>query len=244
MASTYSTDTKLELITTGEKAGQWGGITNTNLQILEQVASGVLDVDMASGDVTLALTDGATSNGKNQYLRLYGTLTANRTITMPSGSDRVWIMKDDTSRNTTNNYTLGVLTASGTTKKIPIGATVLCKSNGTQTLITILEKGSVGINNTYTPFAAVAGDQIFCDTSSNVITVTLPSSPSTGDEVTIIDSRGNFNSNNVTIDRNGSPIMSATGNDVLDVNGQSVTLIYIDGTRGWAYKSNTEVFPA
>ena len=45
MASTYSSDTKLELITTGEKAGQWGGITNTNLQILEQVASGVLDVD-------------------------------------------------------------------------------------------------------------------------------------------------------------------------------------------------------
>ena len=89
MASTYSTDTKLEIITTGEKAGQWGGITNTNLQILEQVATGVLDVDMASGSVTLLLTDGATSNGKNQYLRLYGTLTANRTITMPSGSDRV-----------------------------------------------------------------------------------------------------------------------------------------------------------
>ena len=38
--------------------------------------------------------------------------------------------------------------------------------------------------------------------------------------------------------------MSATSNDALDVNGQSVTLIYIDGTRGWAYKSNTEVFPA
>ena len=103
MASTYSSDTKLELITTGEKAGQWGGITNTNLQILEQVASGVLDVDMASSDVTLALTDGATSNGKNQYLRLYGTLAANRTITMPSGSDRVWIMKDDTDRNGTTN---------------------------------------------------------------------------------------------------------------------------------------------
>ena len=72
MASTYSSDTKLELITTGEKAGQWGGITNTNLQILEQVASGVLDVDMASGDVTLALTDGATSNGKNQYFSTSG----------------------------------------------------------------------------------------------------------------------------------------------------------------------------
>ena len=36
MASSYSTNTQLELITTGEKAGQWGTITNTNLQILEQ----------------------------------------------------------------------------------------------------------------------------------------------------------------------------------------------------------------
>ena len=47
MASSYSSDIKLEIISTGEKAGQWGGITNTNLQILEQSSSGALDVDMA-----------------------------------------------------------------------------------------------------------------------------------------------------------------------------------------------------
>lgn len=107
MASTFSSDLKLEIITTGEKAGQWGGITNTNLQILEQGSSGVLDVDMASADVTLLLTDGATSNGKNAYLRLTGTLAANRTITMPSGTGvtRVWVMKDDTVRGTSNRPT-------------------------------------------------------------------------------------------------------------------------------------------
>ena len=73
MASTYSTNTKLELVTTGEKAGQWGGITNTNLQILEQAATGYLAIDMAGASVTLDLTDGATSNGKNIYLKLTGT---------------------------------------------------------------------------------------------------------------------------------------------------------------------------
>ena len=67
MASTYSTNAQLEIITTGEKAGQWGGITNTNLQILEQTATGYLSVDMAGASVTLALTDGSTSNGKNIY---------------------------------------------------------------------------------------------------------------------------------------------------------------------------------
>ena len=40
MASTFSTNSKLEIITTGEKAGLWGNITNTNLQILEQLATG------------------------------------------------------------------------------------------------------------------------------------------------------------------------------------------------------------
>ena len=237
MASTYSTDTKLELITTGEKAGQWGGITNTNLQILEQVASGVLDVDMTSSDVTLALTDGATSNGKNQYLRLYGTLAANRTITMPSGSDRVWIMKDDTDRNGTNKYTLGVLTASGTTQPIPVGATVLCRSNGTQTLITILDRGAISINNTYSPYTAVAGDQIFVDTTSAVATVNLPASPSVGDEVTIIDSRNYFASNAVTVGRNGSPINNGTSDATLNTNAMAATFIYVDATCGWNYKS-------
>ena len=53
MASTFSSDLKLEIITTGEKAGQWGGITNTNLQILEQGSSGVEDIDLASVSVTL-----------------------------------------------------------------------------------------------------------------------------------------------------------------------------------------------
>ena len=58
MASTYSTDLSLELITTGEKAGLWGTITNTNLQILQQAASGYVTVPMTSGsDVTLSLAD-------------------------------------------------------------------------------------------------------------------------------------------------------------------------------------------
>ena len=140
MASSYSTNAQLEIITTGEKAGQWGGITNNNLQILEQTSTGVLDVDISAGSSTLVLTDGSTSTGKNIYLRLYGTLAASRTVTMPVTAERVWIMKDDTVRGA-SNYTVGVLTASGTTQPIPPGATVLCKSNGSETVVTIIEQG-------------------------------------------------------------------------------------------------------
>ena len=240
MASTFSSDLKLEIITTGEKAGQWGGITNTNLQILEQGSSGVLDVDMAGASVTLLLTDGATSNGKNAYLRLHGTLAGDRTITMPSGSGvtRVWVMKDDTVRGTSNR-TLGVLTASGSTTQIPPGATVLCRSNGTETVMTILEKGYATITDPNSPYAIVAGAQVFANTTANPIEIDLPASPAVGDEVTVIDARGTFNSNNLTFDRNGQPINSGTSNLVLNTDGQAVTLVYVDATRGWAFKTNT-----
>jgi len=237
MASTYSTDAQLEIITTGEKAGQWGGINNTNLQILEQTATGVLDIDISAGSSTLVLTDGAQSTGKNIYLRLYGTLAASRTVTMPVTANRVWIMKDDTVRGV-NNYTVGVLTASGTTQPIPPGATVLCKSNGSETVVTIIEQGYATITDANSPYTAVAGTQILANTTSTVITVTLPAAASTGDEITIIDARGTFQSNNLTVGRNGLNINSATDDLTLSNNGQSLTLVYVDATRGWAYKTN------
>jgi hypothetical protein len=238
MASTYSTNTKLELITTGEKAGQWGGITNTNLQIVEQAATGYASIDMAGASVTLALTDGATSNGKNVYLRLYGTLAASRTLTMPNTANRVWFIDDQTDRNGTNKYTLGVLTAGGSSTTMLANKSVnLCRSDGSETKVIILKKGVYAIDNTYSIFTAVAGDQIFANTSTNILTVKLPASPTVGDEVTIIDSRDNFASNAVTVDRNGKPINNAASNATLDTDGMSATFIYVDGTCGWNYLS-------
>ena len=195
---------------------------------------------MASSDITLDLTDGATSNGKNAYLRLFGTLSGNRTLTMPSGSGvtRVWIIKDDTVRGTSNR-TLSVLTASGTSQPIPPGATVLCKSNGTETVTSIIEKGYATITDSNSPYTAVAGAQIFANTTANPIEIDLPSSPAVGDEVTVIDTRGTFASNNLTLDRNGQPINSGTSNLVLSTAGQAITIVYVDSTRGWAFKTNT-----
>ena len=70
MASTYSSDLKLELMTTGEKSGTQGTITNTNLQKLEQAASGYISLNVGSGDMALALANHATANGKNLYYKL------------------------------------------------------------------------------------------------------------------------------------------------------------------------------
>ena len=85
MASSYSTDLKLELMVTGEKAGLWGDITNTNLVILQQSIAGFQQVALnATTGATLAFTNGAVSNGKNAVIELTGTITGDVDVTVPA----------------------------------------------------------------------------------------------------------------------------------------------------------------
>ena len=238
MASSTSTDLKLELITTGEKSGTWGTITNTNLQILEQAASGYLSLAVGSGDVALSLANHATANGKNLYYKLTGTLTAARTVTMPDGAERVFIVEDATARSS-SNYTLTVKTVSGTGVTLPVGSTTVLYSDGTNITGKLQTKGYYTPPSTYT---AVNGDQLLVNTSGSGIgtgvTITLPASPAIGNEVHFIDSGNAFASNNLTIGRNSSNILGAASNLVVNANGAAFTLVYVNATRGWIYKDN------
>ena len=237
MASTYSSNLNLELITTGEKAGTWGTITNTNLQQLEQAASGYVSINVGSSDTALAISQGATSNGKNLYIKLTGTLAANRSVTVPDTFERVYIVEDGTGRSS-SNYTLTFKTVSGTGVVLPPGSTSLIYSDGTNVNKGLIKKGYYTVPANYT---AVDGDQLFVNTSATGInaaaTITLPASPSVGDEVTIIDS-GNFAaSNNITVNRNGSPINGDTSNLTVNTNSAAFTLVYANAARGWVYKT-------
>jgi hypothetical protein len=149
MASSYSTNLKLELITTGEKSGTWGTITNTNLQQLEQAASGYISVDVAASDVALAISNGAISNGKNLYYKLTGTLAANRTVTLPDSTERVVIIEDATTRGS-NNRTLTFKTASGNGITIPVGSKSLLYSDGTNVNKGLINKGYYTVPGAYT----------------------------------------------------------------------------------------------
>jgi hypothetical protein len=238
MASTYSSDLKLELMTTGEKSGTWGTITNTNLQQLEQAASGYIAIDVASADVNLSLANGAVSNGKNLYFKLTGTLAGNRIVTMPDSAERVFIVEDATSRSS-SNYTLTIKTVSGTGIALPVGSTSLLYSDGTNVNLGLQKKGYITPSATYT---TVNGDQVLVDTSGGGIgapvTINLPASPSVGDEVHFIDSGNNLASNNLTIGRNSSNILGSGSDLTVSTNGSAFTLVYVNATRGWIYKDN------
>jgi hypothetical protein len=83
------------------------------------------------------------------------------------------------------------------------------------------------------PFTAVSGDGFFVNTSGGVVTVTLPASPSAGDIVAFKDYGNTWACNAVTICRNSSKINGICANTNLNTKSQSVTLIYVDGTKGW-----------
>jgi len=89
-----------------------------------------------------------------------------------------------------------------------------------------------------TGFTATAGQGYFCNTSGGGFTLTLPSSPSLGDEVTFVDYAGTFDSNNLTIGRNSEKINGASADLTVATERAANTLVYTDGTQGWLLRSN------
>ncbi len=83
------------------------------------------------------------------------------------------------------------------------------------------------------PLTVASGNGYFINTSGGAITVTLPSSPSAGDIVALKDYANTWDTNNVTLGRGGSKINGQCACATLNTESQSVTLIYVDGTKGW-----------
>jgi hypothetical protein len=85
-------------------------------------------------------------------------------------------------------------------------------------------------------FTAVAGEGYFCDTSSAAFTATLPASGTIGDEISFIDYAGTFDTNNLTVGRNGHNIQGSAADLTVSTERAGFTLVYVDSTQGWLLK--------
>jgi hypothetical protein len=302
MASSYSTDLKLELMVTGENAGTWGTKTNTNLELLQQAIAGYQDVSIAGGAQTtaLAMTNATLSNARNIVVKLSGTITGNQIVTIPNGIEKTYIIEN----GTTGAFTVQFKTVSGTgptfstvdkgikfvysngTDVIDINANLSAssfeqinlpnqnelrfedttggqyvglKAAGTvassYTLVLPTATGTVdqviktdGSGNLSfatvsggaawqavktSGFTAVAKEGYFCNTTSSAFTATLPISATIGDFISFVDYAGTFDTNNLTIGRNGHNIQGVAEDLTVSIERAGFTLVFVDDTQGW-----------
>jgi hypothetical protein len=103
MASTYTTDLAIQLMATGENAGTWGQITNTNLVVVQQAIAGYESISIAGGAQTTALvmTQNSLATARNAVIKLTGTITGNQIVTVPGSAasgnlEKTWIVSNGT----------------------------------------------------------------------------------------------------------------------------------------------------
>ena len=85
--------------------------------------------------------------------------------------------------------------------------------------------------------AVAAGNGYFLNTTSNAITATLPASPTLGDEISFADYAGTFDTNNLTVARNGKNIQGAAADLTVATERAAFTLVFTDNTQGWLLKN-------
>lgn len=132
MASTYSTNLKIELIGTGEQAGTWGNTTNTNLgTALEQAVVGKADVAISSTTVTLTLTNANTAqNARAIYLNLTGSPGGAAVLEVPA-IEKPYIVRNGSDQQVT------IKVSGQTGVPIPTTKTAIVYNNGTDVVTAI-----------------------------------------------------------------------------------------------------------
>ena len=130
MASTYSSDLKLELMATGENAGTWGTKTNTNLDLIQQAIAGYESISISSGSTTaLVMSNASISNARNMVIKFATvTLSGATTVTIPDSIEKFYIFDCSAITGPTN---LTIKTASGTGFTLDAARIYAAYSDGT-----------------------------------------------------------------------------------------------------------------
>ena len=211
MANSTSADLKLTIQATGENSGTWGQITNTNLTILEQAIAGFETVGITTG-ATLAFTNGAVSNGKNQVLKLIGTIAGAVNVVVPDTLTKAYVIDNATS----GAHAVTVKTSSGT------GVTWAAADKGTKM---VYSDGTNVVDTAFTELSSDYTPQLSADLDTNGNNIIIDSTKSILDEssneqITFTTTSAAVNNFGITNAATGNtPSLAAVGGDTnIDFN--------------------------
>ena len=128
MASTFVNDLRLNEMATGDESGNWGNVTNTNLELIAEAFSFGTEAITTNADThTSTIADGATDPVRSMYLKYTGTLDSTCTITIaPNTLSKVWMIENATS----GSQDIAISQGSGANVTIPNGAVKVVYSDG------------------------------------------------------------------------------------------------------------------
>ena len=176
MASTYSSDLKLELMATGENSGTWGTKTNTNLELVQQAIAGFESIALSSGSTTtLVMSNASISTARNMVIKFATiTLSGATTVTIPDSIEKFYIFD---CRLITNPTNLTIKTASGTGFTLDASKIYAAYADGTNLNEVSLDTlggtiGSTSIADDAITNAKIADDAIRAAQISNNAVVT------------------------------------------------------------------------
>ena len=230
--STYSTRLKIELIGSGEQSNAWGNTTNNNFsQSIEQSIAGVYTKNLGSSSspVTLTTNDGPQTQANNEARQAAIIFTGHSSdfiIQFPA-VEKLYFLRNASA----SNKITARLGSSGNTFVINPSRNVFLSTDGTN-WFEIQTQGSDWLTKTGT-YTAFAGDKIFANTSGGAFTITLPASPTVGDEIRFVDVNNTFDTNNLTVGRNSEKIDGATSDLTVATEGAAFALVYSGSSFGW-----------
>jgi len=234
--ATYVNNLRLKEITTGDEDGTWGTSTNTNLELITDGFSYGTKEMAADANETFTMPDATADATRGFYLKITsaGALTATREVTLgPNTVSKVWLIENAT----TGSQIITIKQGSGATVNVANGSKVMIVTDGAGAGAAVIDAstaGGVSYVAKTANYTTANLEGVLADTSGGAFTITLPASPSVGDQVVIADAGASFGSNNLTVGRNGSTISGTAENLVLDITGVSVQFVY-DGSTWEVY---------
>tara|TARA_Y100001938_G_scaffold21541_1_gene27680 strand:+ start:5243 stop:6460 length:1218 start_codon:yes stop_codon:yes gene_type:complete len=213
MASTY-TPLGIEKMATGENAGTWGTKTNTNLEIIEQLAGGYASQAVSgTGDTALAVSDGATgATMAHRVIELTGTITGNITVSIPLDAQQLYLIKNSTS----GAYSVEFQYTSGSGTSVTWSAT----DKGTKLLYAKADDGT-NPNIVDVGFSQITGTETLTNKTLSSPKIDTGLFDTNGNESIKFTATGSA-INEITVTNaaaSGDPAISATGGDTnIDLN--------------------------